>query len=124
MNIAIGALIPATSTAARALPAGTEPPIEDSEAEFYQMALFRAEHVVETLRRRGRGRKLDNKGAERMLQYLRARAARQPVADTDEEAAISWLAGNGQSLDWIFLGDTSGMICRLANVGQRGGTAT
>jgi hypothetical protein len=80
--------------------------------------LARAEQMIDLLRTcyicdGWHGKGLDEVAAERMLQYFRRLADGAPEDDQDPEweAAVAFVGDHGQSLDWILLGDPSGLIC-------------
>ena len=58
---------------------------------------------------------MDRGAAKRAVEYCQRRAAGADE-DTDAEAEIiEFLGKHGQSLDWVFRGDPTGMICKLAS---------
>jgi hypothetical protein len=58
---------------------------------------------------------MDRGAAKRAVEYCQHRAAGADE-DTDAEAEIiEFLGKHGQSLDWVFGGDPTGMICKLAS---------
>jgi hypothetical protein len=58
----------------------------------------------------------NEKGAERLLQYCRARADGIPDDDEKYEAIIDFLVANEQSIDWLLMGNPVGMICNCARL--------
>jgi hypothetical protein len=88
-------------------------------------ALVRAEQGIAVLRTRyiREGWQIDHVAAELALSYFRKSAQGQ---EDDElfQAAIGFLSSHGQSLDWIFDGDISGMICGLAKHSKRAETGS
>jgi hypothetical protein len=86
--------------------------------------LARAEQMIKLLRTRyicdgWHGKGPDEAAAERTLRHFRALASGAPDDDQEKEAAIRFFLEHGQSLDWIFVGDLSGMICRQAAFSAR-----
>jgi hypothetical protein len=82
----------------------------------YRAILARVEQIVDLLRtcHVREGWKLDEEGAERTLRYFqrRAKGGRDNMAEWG--AATDFLYRNGQSLDWVILGDLRVMICNAA----------
>jgi hypothetical protein len=78
--------------------------------------LARVEQIIDLLRTRHvrEGWRLDEEGAARTLRYFRhcADGGRDNMAEWG--AATDFLYRNGQSLDWVILGNPGGMICHAA----------
>jgi hypothetical protein len=85
--------------------------------------LARCEQLIDVLRTRHirEGWALDEAGAERTLNYFKRAVATSVGEDDDPEfwAACDFLRSHGQSLDWVLIGEPSGMICRSAAVSPR-----
>jgi hypothetical protein len=90
------------------LPALAVPAIAGTPSE----TLKRAEQVIDLLRTRYvcHGWKIDEQAAERVLAYFRAGAP----DDDSFGPVVDFFGRHGQSLDWVFLGDPGGMICKGA----------
>jgi hypothetical protein len=84
----------------------------------HRAILARVEQILDLLRtcHVRDGWRLDEEGAERTLRYFRHRADGGQDDDRYHElrAANEFLYRNGQSLDWVFVGDPRGMICNAA----------
>jgi hypothetical protein len=70
-------------------------------------------------------RKMDEDGAAHTLADFRRHFEGPPFANEDEDTAefhkaVKFVGSHGQSFDWIFDGDPSNMICRLAARSNRG----
>jgi hypothetical protein len=91
-------------------------------------ALQRMEFLIKVLRAAyvREGWSVDEVGAANALTYMRAYAAR-PHHDVDDDdhddaathAIVAFLGSHGQSLDWVFAGDPSGMISQCAGRSER-----
>lgn len=124
MNTAVAAasLVSATAIAAPSI-ASTEPQAIDQ--------LARLEHIIELLRTTHirDGFKLDEAGAERVLQFFRKEVEIGPDHENmegyDDEwtHAILWVRDHGQSFDWLLIGDPDSMIANAAAGSARGAAA-
>lgn len=80
-------------------------------------ALARAVEVVDLLRARyicdGWG--VDEPAAVRALAFCQKYAQDGTDPDDEREAAFDFFSSHGISLDWIFRGDVSSLICGLAS---------
>jgi hypothetical protein len=90
-----------------------------TEAIDHHAILARVEQIIYLLRtcHVRDGWRLDEEGAERTLRYFRHCAAggQDDGPEFHElRAANKFLYRNGQSLDWVFVGDPRGMICNAA----------
>ena len=104
-SAAVAAAMPVAAEAAK-IPSGLE-----------HRAIFeRAQQAVNWLRESFvcDGWKIDEARATASLAYLGRQAAGGPAEEEAEQAAIAFFGDHGQSLDWIFLGDPSGMVCGAA----------
>lgn len=74
----------------------------------------RAEQIVELLRSRlPTAPRFDERRAALFLENIRT-FDEHNGDDPRFTAVLEWVGDHNQSLDWIFAGDPSGMICRLA----------
>jgi hypothetical protein len=82
----------------------------------HRAILARVELVIDSLRtcHVRAGWRLDEEGAERTLRYFRHCADGGEDDNHEYTAASEFLRRNGQSLDWVLLGDLRVMICRAA----------
>jgi hypothetical protein len=105
MNMLVGASSVAVAT----------PVAADSGLSAQRAALARMEEIVKVLRESHvcEDWQIDEAAAERALAYCRAGAGRGED-ETGEEVALNFLIDRGQSLDWVFRGNASGMICHVA----------
>ena len=87
-----------------------------TDAIDHHAILARVEQIIDLLRTCHvcDGWKLDEEGAERTLRYFRHCADGSQDDNHEFTAASAFLYRNGQSLDWVILGDPRGMICRAA----------
>jgi hypothetical protein len=78
--------------------------------------LARVEQIFDLLRtcHVREGWRLDEEGAERTLRYFRRMAKGGRDNKAEWGAATDFLHRNGQSLDWVILGNPGGMICHAA----------
>jgi hypothetical protein len=82
----------------------------------HRAILERFEQIIDLLRtcHVREGWRLDEEGAERTLRYFRRMAKGGREDHHEFTAAREFLYRNGQSLDWVILGDPRGMICHAA----------
>lgn len=78
-------------------------------------SLARAEQMIEVLRDKHRAKllHLDEDAAARVLEFFRL-AASGRTDEAEEEFVIDFIGDHGQSLDWIFCGDPTCMMAKLA----------
>jgi hypothetical protein len=95
-------------------------------ATDHKAILARVEQIVDLLRTRyvREGWKMDEDGAACTLAYFRRHVEGPPFENEDQDTteftkAGDFVGSHGQSLDWIFDGDISGMICGLAKHSER-----
>jgi hypothetical protein len=87
-----------------------------TEAIDHHAILARIEQIIDLLRtcHVREGWRLDEEGAERTLRYFRYCADGGQDDFHEFTAASKFLYRNGQSLDWVILGNPGGMICNAA----------
>lgn len=103
---------------------------DNSSRRAPAQVLARAEQMMQLLRTDhayiGNHFKIDEPNAERALRWFRDVASgRRTFADESEEfgCVVEFLRNHGQSIDWIFDGDVSAMICKNASNAPCGGMA-
>ena len=96
----------------------TNTPAEHKPSDCSERAaLERLEYVIDVLRTRvvKDGWSIDETAAKRTLNYYRLRADGSPEHDIEEALSRAFIFDHGQSLDWIWMGDPVGMICKAAS---------
>lgn len=115
MNSIVSAAAVASATAI--------PNVNDvAQAASPSAALARTEQVIAVLRSRyvRDNWMIEENDAEQALAYMRNYAAGKAEDDDHGNAVmVGFFGSHGQSLDWIFRGDVSGMICQLATQSTR-----
>lgn len=104
----------ARATAEAAAPKGIVATASKSKTDTYG-AQHRAREIVRTLGERivRDGWVFDRTRAARFLNNIRKL---DPDDGDAMEPIVEWVSDHGQSLDWIFCGNPSVMICRLASI--------
>ena len=117
MNTVVSAASLATATAVT-IPA-TATASTPTEGLDRQAIIARAEQLVEILGDRvvcaGWHEHFDQRRAAAFLDAVRREDYNAEYGDEATEIVNDWVAGHGQSFDWLYRGDPSGLICRAAH---------